>query len=91
MGNKEINEYIQKWADYTGEPLITYDGLEDAAMGIVTVHTQPTRVVYSFSKIIEVLMRDSEMNYEEAIEYFDFNINGAWVGERTPAIFYDGT
>ena len=24
------------------------------------------------------------MSHEEAIEYFDFNIVGAWVGDETP-------
>jgi len=24
------------------------------------------------------------MEYDEAVEYFDFNIKGAWVGETTP-------
>ena len=28
------------------------------------------------------------MPYEEAVEYFEFNVAGAWVGEQTP-IFVD--
>jgi hypothetical protein len=24
------------------------------------------------------------MSWEEAVEYFDFNVAGAWVGESTP-------
>ena len=28
------------------------------------------------------------MSYDEAMEYFDFNVQGAWVGENTP-IFLD--
>jgi hypothetical protein len=39
-------------------------------------------VAYDTNKIIEILSR--EMTEEEAIEYFDFNIIGAYVGERTP-------
>ena len=31
------------------------------------------------------------MTYEEAMEYVDFNIAGAWVGERTPVILYQYT
>jgi len=29
------------------------------------------------------MIRD-EMSYEEAIEYFDFNVRGAYMGEKTP-------
>jgi hypothetical protein len=28
------------------------------------------------------------MSYEEAQEFFDFNIEGAYVGERTPMYWY---
>jgi hypothetical protein len=29
-------------------------------------------------------MGRSEMTYEEAVEYFDFNIAGSYMGEYTP-------
>ena len=29
------------------------------------------------------------MDYDDAIEYFDYNIAGAYVGENTPIIFED--
>jgi hypothetical protein len=29
------------------------------------------------------------MNYDEAIEFFDFNISGSYVGEKTPIWCYD--
>ena len=32
--------------------------------------------------IVEILMED--MNAEDAIEYFEFNIKCAYVGEKTP-------
>jgi len=31
------------------------------------------------------------MTEEEAIEYFEFNVTGAWVGEGTPAFVYKVT
>jgi hypothetical protein len=41
-------------------------------------------VCYDVSKIIKILMKEDKMTEEEAREYFDFNILGAWVGEHTP-------
>jgi len=55
-------------------------------------------VAYDINKIIDILMRDVSVNendledgmtvedakYETALEYFEFNIDGAWVGEFTP-------
>jgi hypothetical protein len=45
--------------------------------------------VYSICKIIEELVKDG-MDEEEAIEYFDFNVDGAYMGEYTP-IYIDDT
>jgi hypothetical protein len=35
-------------------------------------------------EVIEVLQERDEMTYDEALEYFEFNIAGAYVGEQTP-------
>jgi len=40
------------------------------------------RLIYSVSKCIEILSKD--MDEEEAVEYFDFNVRGSYIGERTP-------
>jgi hypothetical protein len=41
-----------------------------------------TSVAYDYDKVIKILMED--MSYEEAVEYFDFNVIGGWVGDSTP-------
>jgi hypothetical protein len=61
--------------------LLTADGFDKAIVGVV--HRMDTMAIcYDKNKVIEILMED--MSYEDAIEYFDFNIAGAWVGESTP-------
>ncbi len=77
------------WAEETEEPLITFDGLDGAIVGITQVHTQVSRVAYSFDKIMEILVDDGETSYEDALDYFEFNIACLWAGEYTPAILYD--
>ena len=42
----------------------------------------------SYQKCIDVLIKDG-MTVEEAVEYFEFNTVGAWVGEHTPTIVGD--
>jgi len=44
--------------------------------------------VYSYRGIIKELVSQG-MTPEEADEYFRFNIQGAYVGEGTPAVMYD--
>lgn len=64
------------------EGLLFADGFDDAILGVAErIGTEPV-VAYSTPKIIEILSRD--MTEDEAVEYFEFNILGAYVGERTP-------
>jgi hypothetical protein len=41
-------------------------------------------ICYDKDKVIDILMQEEEMSYEDAIEHFDYNIIGSWVGEATP-------
>jgi hypothetical protein len=41
------------------------------------------RLIYSVKKCIEILMSQG-MDYEESLEYFVFNVSGAYFGEKTP-------
>ena len=40
------------------------------------------RIVYSANKIIEILSED--MTHEEAEEFYEYNILGAYMGDMTP-------
>lgn len=51
-------------------------------IGMTVVNYLPV-VVYDKIGIIDSLCDDG-MTYDEAIEYFDFNIDGAYLGEQTP-------
>lgn len=60
------------------------DGFDDALIGICRRFGQQAVAAYDYRKCIEILTRDG-MTEEEAEEYFEFNVIGAWVGEGTPA------
>lgn len=51
-------------------------------IGMTTINGLPV-VVYDKLAIIDSLCDDG-LTYDEAIEYFDFNIDGAYLGEQTP-------
>ena len=75
----------------TGSVLLA-DGFEAAFIGVAMRFGWYEPVaVYDYNKCIEILMGDAGvvMSYEEALEHFNFNIIGAWVGEQTP-IFIAG-
>jgi hypothetical protein len=62
------------------------DGMDEAIIGYAIQWGSPALVVYDAEKIIEILSK--EMGYEEAAEYFSFNIECAYVGPGTPLILY---
>ena len=64
------------------------DGFDEAIIGVAGRCSKPWLVVYDAEKYIEILMRDSEMDYDTAAEYFEFNVVGAWCGEHTPLFLW---
>ena len=63
------------------------DGFEEALLGFGYQFNYPV-AVYSRGRCMDILVKRDDMSYEEATEYFDFNVAGAYVGESTP-IFLD--
>ena len=61
--------------------LLKADGFDEAIIGVVQ-RIGLEAICYDLNKVIAILMRD--MTEEEAWEYYQFNIAGAWVGESTP-------
>jgi hypothetical protein len=70
------------------EPILLMDNLDEAFIGLSRRINEPTLAVYSWDRIIDCLMSNDGMTYDEAVEFAEFNIAGAWVGERTPIIVY---
>lgn len=64
---------------YPDETFLKADGFDDAIIGVDEV---TMRLVYSESRCIDILQED--MDLENALEHFEFNVKGAYVGEKTP-------
>lgn len=61
------------------DDILTIPGCEDALLGTIE-----GKAVYSLLKIWEGLMEDDGMDFEEAREYCSYNIEGAYMGDRSP-------
>ena len=64
------------------------DGFSEVLIGMGTRFTYDV-AVYDYEKCIEILERD--MSREDAEEYFDFNVSGAYVGDNTPVFVTVGS
>jgi hypothetical protein len=61
------------------------DGFNDAIVGYAFRNdiTEPI-ALYDWDECIDKIMKRSEMSYEFAVDYFESQILGAWVGKKTP-------
>ena len=65
---------------YQDEEILIADGFDSAVIGI---YVNSFRLIYSVEKCINILMEQG-MSMIEAVEYFEFNVSGSYVGENTP-------
>jgi hypothetical protein len=86
MGKNHMNK-LEEILESMDEDFLKADGFDDAVIG---VELSTMRLVYSVSKCLEILETEQGMLPEEAREYFEFNVSGAYVGEQTP-IWCDDT
>ena len=76
----EISDWVSQYPD----EVLLADGFEAAFLGICEIFGRPPVAAYDRDKCMEVLVERDGMEYDEAVEYFDFNVSGAWVGDSTP-------
>jgi len=69
--------------------ILLADGFDEAIIGWTNVHKVPTPVaVYSVEKCLDVLASRNGWDYSKAVEYFNFNVVGAYMGKQTPIFVY---
>ena len=64
---------------FPDENFLKADGFDEAIIG---VDDKSMRLIYSKSKCIEILAKD--MSYEDAVDFYYFNVHGSYMGEKTP-------
>jgi hypothetical protein len=80
---RSIERLKDRIAEVNEEALLV-DGHDNALAG----YDIQGRAIYLVENILETLTERDGMTHEEAIEFFDFNIAGAYVGEYTPIYIY---
>jgi hypothetical protein len=83
-----VNPFIERLSELNPQAL-SADGFDDAIIGIAQRHGSEPLLAYSIPKCIKVLVERDGMSEEDAQEFFDFNVLGAWVGDGTPIYIDD--
>ena len=83
----EVTELIEN----LGDEAVLMDGFDDCIIGVLERFGMDSIVLYDKQKVIEKLMKESnapdelcDLAMEQALEYYEYNMLGSWIGERTP-------
>lgn len=80
MDSNGIRERIIEDFSHT-EDVLFADGLD---LAIVGFEPNLWKVVYSKNLVVDILMNRDGMSADEAIEFAEYNIYSAMVGDKTP-------
>lgn len=78
-----IDEFLEYVSEMNDEALYPTD-LKEAVIGIVERFGSKPLILLDKSKCLEIYKKRDGMTEEEAKEFFEFNVIGAWMGEGTP-------
>lgn len=72
-----LDQIIENFPD---EEFLKADGFDEAVIGF---EEKSMRLIYSAKKCIDVLISEG-MTEEDAFDHYYYNVEGAWVGDKTP-------
>lgn len=76
--------FTRKYLEVAAPGAMKMDGFDDCIVGVGYRCGKQPVIAYDMDLIIGKLMKQDDMSYEEAVEYFEFNQLGSWVGDGTP-------
>lgn len=77
-------EQLDEWASAQEIEVLVADGFDEAILGVVQIFDE-YHVCYDREACLKILQERDGMTREDAVEYFDFNVTGASMGDGTPA------
>ncbi len=86
LTQKSLNRWLVEH-DYNDSVVFQNPDYVSAVVGV----SEEGRVIYSYEKMVRALMMTDGIDYEEAVEFVDFNTVGALptMGEYAPIIMYE--
>lgn len=81
MERTKIDDILEQYPDIE---ILKADGYDDCVLGYEYEWTGNIRLIYSVKAILDKLTTEDGLSEEDAIEHFEYNMRGAYVGEQTP-------
>lgn len=85
--SSQTTDEMMEWLNETFEKVLYPVGFENCILGVAERFGGPPIVVLDIEKMLSTLEAQG-MNHDEALEYFEYNILGAYVGEETPVYMH---
>jgi hypothetical protein len=57
------------------------EGFDEAVIGL---DMSSERIIYSVQKVIDILMERDGMDEQDAIDWYEYNMQSTYIGEHTP-------
>lgn len=73
-----LTSILENWSE---EQFTIADGFDEAVIGVDVVGE---RIIYSVQKVIDILMERDGMDEQDAIDWYEYNMQSTYVGEHTP-------
>ena len=80
--------FIKEILEAINPDAVVLEGFNAAIIGICSRPGMEDVLAYNKSMILEILEIDHNMEEDEALEYYSYNIAGMWTGDGTP-VFID--
>ena len=80
LTREQIKDFICENAPDECEVIPLFDDPDEAIVGIARGDDMVAKIVYDEDEIISILMIRDGMSYEDASEFYDFNIAGTKFG-----------
>ena len=74
---------------YPDVEMLKMDGYDEAFIGVVERFGMEPILCYDKDKVLDILVAGG-MDEDEALEFFEFNQLGAWMGDGTPCFLTRG-
>jgi hypothetical protein len=82
----KLSDEIRTWIEEQNPLALLADGFEAAIIGVGCQGCGTPLVIYDSEKCIEIL--HNQMSEEEAMDFFDYNVTGGYVGENGPIFMH---
>ena len=81
MKRTKLDDIIEMFPD---EEILKCDGYDDCILGYDFGTGENIRLIYSVNMMLEQMVNEDGLSDLDAIEHFEFNIRGSYMGEKTP-------